>query len=158
MEVSNVNHENLRLYSFQNFYLSGIHAGIQTAHAIQELNNKYQEIEGADIPAQTRLKIWATIDKTIVVVNGGTQDTLESLYRKLHSFERSLFPYAYFEEDSGLNNSLTNVSIIVPKRVWSGEVLKNSWIKNLFSSKREKNQLKLEQFLARQIKKSKLMS
>ena len=35
--------EELRLYSFQNFYLAGIHAGIQTAHSIAEMSMKTYE-------------------------------------------------------------------------------------------------------------------
>ena len=45
--------EELRGYSFQNFYLQGIHAGIQSAHAYVRIFLKYPEINLRDYATAT---------------------------------------------------------------------------------------------------------
>ena len=58
----------MRLYSFQNFYFAGIHAGIQTAHSVGEMAANYD----ASTSQGKMFLDWAKNHKTIIVKNGGT--------------------------------------------------------------------------------------
>lgn len=118
----------MRLYSFQNFYLAGIHAGIQTAHTIARMSQKYALTEGFcnlapdnDQEAALLFKAWATRGnngETIIVKNGGMQCNLEETLAFLSS-EAHAYPFDYFNESQeALGGALTNVSIVVPKRIW----------------------------------------
>lgn len=101
----------MQLHTFVNMYLSPIQNGIQTAHLVQELNNKYWA------PASTNdiLRRWATDHKTIIVHNGGYSSNLLRLY---DSFSKSQYPFAKFhEEDDALAGALTVVGIIVPQHI-----------------------------------------
>lgn len=105
--------EELRLYSFQNFYLKGIHAGIQTAHTIAEMSTQTAD------DCYHEYTDWADNHKTIVVLNGGMQKDLEELLEFLGQNSGQFF-YGWFHEESGaLNGALTNVSIIVPERIFN---------------------------------------
>ena len=101
--------EELRYYGFCNYYLSPLQCGLQTAHVVGEMSlsptDDYNE--------------WIFNHKTIILLNGGNQKALDDLLRFfIHNFDNR-FKYSFFREDEdSLNNCLTSVGIILPKRIY----------------------------------------
>lgn len=103
----------MRAYFFQNFYLQGIHAGIQSQHTTAEMFVKYSI--GSE--QHSMLFDWAINHKTTIVLNGGMQSDLLYIEDLL---EYSKFPWASFrEERDALNGALTNIGIILPEYVYN---------------------------------------
>ncbi len=113
-----------RAYFFNNMYLQGIHAGVQSQHCTAELFTKYNPFntiffDESHALNQEILHDWASKDKTTIVLNGGMQGQLEELIA-LFSNKENVFPWAYFKEsDFALNGALTNVGIILPERIYN---------------------------------------
>jgi hypothetical protein len=106
-----------RAYFFGNFYLSSIQQGIQAAHCMAEMFLHYGI---KDYYNQfTVMGIWANYDKTMICLNGGEATNLENIYNEIIPIAHILeLPFAKFKEDSGLNNALTCVGIIVPDTIY----------------------------------------
>ena len=121
--------ENYRFYSFTNMYLSSMQKGIQTAHAVSEMSVDYQCYSGDPSPGFLIYNVWAESDKTINVLDGGNQATLNKLYTDLTSvidIYNFQYPVVKFHEDEqSLNGALTCVGIILPEDVyrWNSEML-----------------------------------
>lgn len=112
--------EPLRAYFFQNFYLQGIHAGIQTAHTVAEMSVKYSGYAKTEETELTKHMYgdWARDHKTIIVLNGGMQSDLELIADHLRKNENP-YPWDLFREDKdALNGALTNVGIVLPEKVF----------------------------------------
>ena len=108
----------MRLYTFVNHYLSPIQHGIQTAHVVAELFNKYMTKEYYGTHLSNSLIEWSTTHKTIIVLNGGFSSNLMELEEKLG--KNHPYPVASFREgENELNNALTAVGIILPKKIYS---------------------------------------
>ena len=94
--------------------MSSIQQGIQTAHLVGELQNKFN-----DDPLFDQ---WCKKDKTIIVCNGGmARDILDS-YRELLELNLQL-PIASFQEEAGAldikgSASITSFGIIVPEYIY----------------------------------------
>ncbi len=102
----------MRCYSFVNYYLSDIQRGIQSGHANVELSLLSKE-KGYDMYVD-----WAKNHKTVVVLNGGNQASLQNIYTTLEDCAKGgmMMPFAKFHEDEqSLNGALTAVSIVVPE-------------------------------------------
>lgn len=118
----------MRLYSFGNMYLQGIQAGIQCQHCTVELFNKYQHRSSG---ARGHLFDWAENHKTTILLNGGVSQDLEGHLEFLQRQEH-IYPVAYFcESEEALDGALTNVSIILPEKIymyhkWVEEYLKEN--------------------------------
>lgn len=140
---------NFRLYTFINFYLSSIQQGIQSAHIVSELFTKYPQgkthnitINGHAIAnAHFALQQWATEDKTIIVLNGGTSfdirqdfitvDKLCRLINEKHDKEPSkpgvyAMPHVAFYEDHNAlgevgNGLMTGFGVVVPEQIWDAK-------------------------------------
>lgn len=115
--------QELRAYFFQNFYLQGIHAGIQSQHTTTEMFVKYKGIyvdqEHSGCKAQEILYDWAENYKTTVILNGGMQKDLEEILKVLETVEHN-YPFSFFREgDNALNGALTNVGVILPERIFN---------------------------------------
>lgn len=117
----------MRCYHFCNFYLAGIHAGIQAAHAQHELAIKYvgdghnPEMFDSEFPhvqAAFSYVDWAKNHKTMILLNAGMMGDLV----KLESFLSTCndrYPHASFREDQyALNGALTNVCIVLPYEMY----------------------------------------
>lgn len=107
-----------RAYFIGNMYLSSIQQGIQAAHVLQEMHNKYFFMSSG---AAHALFEWGRNDKTIILLNGGYASALQELYENLlfWSFNGTEFPVAKFhEEHDALNGALTSVGIILPESVY----------------------------------------
>ncbi|QCQ59689.1 hydrolase [Rheinheimera phage Barba8S] len=102
----------MRAYFFQNFYLQGIHAGIQSQHTTAEMFVKY-----SDQPNYNNVLFeWASKHKTTIVLNGGMQKDLLEIVNVLEDLP---YPFAYFrEEQDALNGAVTNVGVILPEVVY----------------------------------------
>lgn len=124
----------MRCYHLNNFYLGGIHAGIQSSHAQTELAVKYLAtslyIGGdenvVDYMAREELHSsarksyvdWATQHKTMVVLNGGMMAQLLEWEELLNRSENRFAWASFREEEAALNNALTNVCIVLPERMY----------------------------------------
>ncbi len=109
--------QGLRAYFFQNMYLTGVHAGIQSQHTTAEMFVKYNMKEGYLVLAD-----WARYHKTTIVLNGGYASNLVRICKLLDNPENP-YPWAYFKEsEEALNGCLTNVGVILPERVFSADV------------------------------------
>ena len=109
-----------RLYSFINCYLSSIQQGIQTAHLVGEFINRLDDISYPE-KLKDIINQWAKNDKTIVVCNGGNNKLLFDFFCLFHDFIEN-YPVIIFSEDAeSLNNTLTGISIILPKEIWNVE-------------------------------------
>lgn len=105
-----------RMYCVVNQYIAGIHAGIQSAHAITEIFRDYTPTK----TTAARLLIdWADDDKTIIVLNGGYQSSLQGLCEKLKPLSGS-YPWASFcEEQDALNGAMTAVAVVLPEYMYA---------------------------------------
>lgn len=120
--------EELRMYSFTNFYLSSIQQGIQTGHAAVELFVKYS-LYGkttADIIGEQQretLYDWATNWKTFICLNGGDAAGVEEMFDFLND-QRHAFPFAPFlESEQALDGVMTTVTVILPARIFDTAAL-----------------------------------
>jgi hypothetical protein len=110
-----------RGYFIGNMYLSSIQQGIQAAHVIQDMytNLRFQSHGGA----KTFID-WMNIDRTMILLNGGYQSSLEALYSDFRHLTKNgtIYPIGSFrEEQEALNGCMTSVGIILPKRVYDYE-------------------------------------
>lgn len=107
-----------RLYSIVNQYISGIHAGIQTAHAAVELVHKCSQSLRPTAKANQLCDQWAGKDKTIIVLDGGYQSNLERIFELMQAC--SSLPSAKFhEEQAALNGALTAITIVLPEYMYA---------------------------------------
>lgn len=125
--------KNYRAYFFQNFYLQGIHAGIQSAHTVARMSVKYLEGSAESEFYKRKRRIysdWADLYEVMIVLNGGMHSDLESL-KNLFSNSNywssdeekkhgNPYPWAYFvESKEALNCAITNVGIILPPKIYN---------------------------------------
>lgn len=120
----------MRCYHLNNFYLGGIHAGIQSAHAQHELMLKYldplnEEAKSPYLePQRAGYLEWARDHKTIIVLNAGMQSNLEDWVEFLIPITHSYAWASFNESVEALNGALTNVALVLPARIyeWAREV------------------------------------
>lgn len=112
----------MRLYSIVNMYMQGIHAGIQTAHAVHTLAQKYDlhTLHGEDIPARGVYERWVENHKTIYVKRGGDHEGLESLYTRVRPLCKLLgLPHVKWREsNAALRGATTAIGIVIPSDVY----------------------------------------
>ena len=112
----------MRCYHLANSYLPGIHAGIQSAHTQHEMALKYLGGELGNDTLKTQHAVyveWATNHKTVIVLNGGWQSTLQEWVAFLAQTGNP-YPWAMFHEElDSLNGALTNVGVVVPEHIYS---------------------------------------
>jgi hypothetical protein len=106
----------LRLYTFVNSYLSSIQKGIQTAHIVHELILQYGS--GDRHPSQM-VYDWAAKHKTIIVLNGGNNESLHTINSTLAKTYKT-YPYTSFnEDDQSLGGIMTAVGVVLPESVFA---------------------------------------
>lgn len=106
----------LRMYCVVNQYIAGIHAGIQSAHAISEMFLDYPQRRNN---AGNLLWDWTDRDKTVIVLNGGYQSSLQELCEKLKPLSGT-YPWASFcEEQEALNGAMTAVAVVLPEYMYA---------------------------------------
>ena len=110
----------MRCYHINNFYLAGIHAGIQSAHAQHELAIKYLgDYSDATPQAKENYLTWAKLHKTIIVLNGGMQSDLISFKKLLETPENPYAWSAFHESEEALNGALTNLGLVLPESMYA---------------------------------------
>ena len=115
--------EQLRLYTFINFYLSSIQQGIQSAHVIHEMFNKYR----SSYESSAQLFDWSKHHKTIIVLNGGANGDLtelrDFLAKEIINIEAEtgkILPWSTFnEDDQSLGGVMTGVGIVLPESIFN---------------------------------------
>lgn len=106
-----------RMYGLVPYNISPIQQGIQYGHAVVEYALKY-----AGTPEYNR---WANIDKTFIILNGGTTSTNQFTPGTLNKYANELkSTFAmdtaeFYEPDLG--DQLTAVVFLVDDRVWDRE-------------------------------------
>ena len=109
--------EELRLYTFTNFYLSSIQQGIQPAHAQNELMMAASLGETTD---NEMLYDWAENHKTMICLNGGDFAGISDWCAFLHHSDNP-FPFAPFFEAVGAIGPvevMTSVAVVLPERIF----------------------------------------
>lgn len=128
-----------RCYTFNNFYLQGIQAGIQAAHSVTEMFAKAEYNKGNAIGDEEKNKAdliqdtlyeWANNHKTMIVLNGGMQQDLHALNDQLVEIVYDLaLPYATFRESQeALNGAMTSISVVVPDCLYNAAKLYVNWV------------------------------
>lgn len=87
-------------------YLNPIQKGVQSAHSIVEYANKYS--------SDKDYKQWATKDKTLIMLNGGTSPELENI---IHELNDNDIQYAVFTEPD-LNGLITSICFLASEEVF----------------------------------------
>ena len=134
----------MRCYHLCNFYLAGVHAGIQSAHTQHELAIKYlastpyrnlaadESINeyGARLDlfhdAKAEYIDWANNHKTMILLNGGMMSHLVEFETFLAENSHAYAWSSFREEEAALNGALTNIGIVLPEHMyrWSRQILK----------------------------------
>lgn len=86
--------------------LNPIQKGVQAAHSIVEYSAKWHKLK--------EYIHWAAVDKTIIILDGGTYQELKECRNFLDELK---IPYATFHEED-LGNILTSISFVVEDKVW----------------------------------------
>lgn len=123
----------LRAYFFQNMYLSGLQAGLQSQHTTAEMFVKYNSYAiaagggksshiGSSMKKIGMLYSWASDHKTTIILNGGYSSNLQKIVDLLEDSQNPM-PFNFFHEtEDALNGALTNVGVIVSDRYWKVKV------------------------------------
>lgn len=105
-----------RMYGFVPYQLSGIQSGIQFGHAVVEYSNKYYSSQ--------EYKKWSTVDKTFIVLDGGTTNDnptrLGDLNNILNELDILGVKYVVFKEPD-LGDQITSIVFLLDERVWNKE-------------------------------------
>lgn len=106
----------MRFYTLTNYYLSSIQIGIQTAHCAVDMFIKYQYTSCDRV---LQLTDWARNHKTMVLLNGGNQLTLQDFASFCDNRENTFAWSTFNEDEQSLNNCLTCVGIILPDYIYN---------------------------------------
>lgn len=116
--------QELRLYTFVNFYLSSIQQGIQSAHLVHELFLKYPT-EEAGFGTGEMLWDWAKNHKTMIVLNGGMNSDIHEIFYTMEQLDHTragVMPFACFHEDEkSLGSVMTSVAVVVPQQFYDAK-------------------------------------
>jgi hypothetical protein len=134
----------LRFYTFVNFYLSSIQQGVQSFHVLGVMVNKYKE--GNDQPNYdegARFREWALDYETLIVLNGGANEDINTKYFTLNRLNESLsfpMPYeAFFEDKKSLGGIMTACGCILPEEIYNAKDYKTAITWNNIATDEEKN-------------------
>lgn len=105
-----------RMYCFVLYNISPIQQGIQAAHAIVEFAQIYSQAP--------EYKRWAEIDKTIIILNGGSSITLYDHFKYLDE-NQIIYPVPFYEPE--LFNGMTAFCFLADERVWDREKYPDSF-------------------------------
>lgn len=105
-----------RMYCLVLYNLSPIQQGIQAAHAIVEYANAFQNT--------IEYQKWAQVNKTIIILNGGTSGTMKT--NMDHLIDNELCDLAFFKEPD-LYNGITAISFLADERIWDREKYPDEW-------------------------------
>lgn len=123
----------MRAYFFGNTYMSSIQQGIQSAHTVVEMFNKYTpSFNGDPCYAFNLLDNWAREHKTMILLNGGYSSSIRELAKFFDSSDNP-YPWATFcEGEDALDGALTCAGIILPERIYELAALIRQNQQNVF--------------------------
>ena len=109
------------MYHLVMYNISPIQQGIQAYHAGIEYANRYFNDED--------YKQWRLIDKTVIILNGGTSHNIGGELGTMELHVQTLAnngvkKFAVFHEPD-LNNSTAAIAFLVPAKVWDKESYPN---------------------------------
>lgn len=106
-----------RGYVFINTALSSIQKGVQGAHALVELTEKYYYNSDS---VSKMLWDWRCVDKTLIFLEAGFHQALLENYLTFSTYcEKLGLPYALFvEDDETMNSMATAFAGIVPSTIY----------------------------------------
>ena len=119
-----MNKPTLRLYTFINYYLSPIQAGIQSAHLVHELFNEYELTSSTPRADGKSIIDWSADHKTIIVLNGGNHKSLMELFGIL--LEQDLPWVSFNEDDASLGGLMTGIGVVLPDYIYEAKSTNNS--------------------------------
>lgn len=99
-----------RMYCLVLYNISPIQQGIQSAHAIVEYANVFHNT--------IEYQKWAQVNKTIIILNGGTSGTMKTHMDFL--IDNQLTDLAFFKEPD-LYNGMTAICFLADERIWNRE-------------------------------------
>jgi hypothetical protein len=99
-----------RMYSLVLYNMSPIQQGIQTAHAIVEYAQAFFTTQ--------EYQRWAQVDKTVIILNGGSSIKLKEHMDYL--LDNGIVDFAFFKEPD-LYNGVTSVCFLADERIWDRE-------------------------------------
>jgi len=103
----------MRAYFFVNSWLSSIQKGIQVAHCVAEISS-----QSATIACEEMFLEWVQKFKTIIVLEGGSQENLKEIEALIDSINHD-YPWAIvYEDEESLNGAATCVGIILPEPIY----------------------------------------
>ncbi len=108
-----------RMYAMVLRQLSPMQKGIQALHAVveySELIRKY-EVLGANIELCREYDEWAGIDKTMIILDGGTSNGLQGLKQSLEFQNIKVAPFS----EPDLDGIMTAFCFITDERIWNAE-------------------------------------
>lgn len=127
--------QELRLYSFINFYLSAIQQGVQTGHLAVDMVRKYTKPDSKILPklkpefqAKENAKSdmvaeWADNFKTFIILNGGDN---ESLCNTTEFIQTCDYPWVIFCEDNeSLGGLQTGVAMVLPENIFNAKKVRS---------------------------------
>lgn len=104
----------LRMYGLVPYNISPIQQGIQYGHAVVEYSNKYFNDED--------YQKWAKVDKTFIILNGGTTNDNPNQLGTLNQYLQTLLDNGVKLEtfnEPDLGNQLTGIVFLVDERVFN---------------------------------------
>lgn len=123
----------MRLYFFNNMYISSIQNGIQALHATVEMFLKYDDVD-TEIEQQLMMMDWAANHKTVQLMNGGYGKHISDLhdwFQENTDTGLCRYPFAKFhEEQDALNGAITSVGVVLPERIYLlAKAVSSKWIR-----------------------------
>lgn len=97
------------MYSLVLRQLNPIQKGVQSAHSIVEYSKNFYK--------STEYIQWVNVDKTIIILDGGTYGELKECRDILIKLE---VPHAVFYEED-LGNIMTSISFLVEDKIWDSK-------------------------------------
>lgn len=107
-----------RMYGLVAYNLSPIQQGIQFCHAVVDYGRSVRDVK----PLETAYNKWADIDKTVIILNGGTTNNnferLGSLNKHFNNLDSNGIPVvAFYEPDLG--DQMSAFCFLVDERVFN---------------------------------------
>lgn len=99
-----------RMYAIVLYNLSPIQQGIQAQHAITEYAQSFFNT--------VQYQRWAQVDKTTIILNGGSSIKLEESFKYL--VDNQIVDLAFFKEPD-LFNGMTAIAFLADERIWDRE-------------------------------------
>lgn len=101
-------------YFVTHSYMSQIQRGIQSAHVIQVMYEKYHE---EDTSAAKIFKEWMINHRTMIVLNGGNSNMIRTSFdQSVYRNRGNKYPIASFAEDElSMEGMVTAWGVILPK-------------------------------------------